>query len=51
MYSKHGYKIFFRGFSAAMFRAFPLHGIVFLGYEFALRCMNQPFHEMSVPSE
>jgi mannose/fructose/N-acetylgalactosamine-specific phosphotransferase system component IIC len=40
MYSTHGIRIFFRGFTAAMLRAFPLHGIIFLGYEFAMMMMN-----------
>jgi mannose/fructose/N-acetylgalactosamine-specific phosphotransferase system component IIC len=40
MYAAHGIRIFFRGFTAAMMRAFPLHGIVFLGYEFAMKVMS-----------
>jgi hypothetical protein len=33
IYSKEGIKGFFRGFTPAMLRAFPLHAIVFCGYE------------------
>ena len=33
IYKEHGFMIFFRGLTPALFRAFPLHAIIFLGYE------------------
>jgi solute carrier family 25 carnitine/acylcarnitine transporter 20/29 len=33
LYLEEGWRIFFRGLTPAIFRAFPLHAIVFVGYE------------------
>lgn len=33
LYAEHGPSVFFRGFVPAMFRAFPLHAVIFLSYE------------------
>jgi len=40
LYNKDGIAIFFRGFSACIARAFPLHGAVFLGYEMTMRFLQ-----------
>lgn len=33
LYKEFGIRIFFRGLTPAIFRAFPLHALIFLGYE------------------
>jgi hypothetical protein len=33
LYKDHGMSVFFRGLSPALLRAFPLHAIIFVGYE------------------
>jgi solute carrier family 25 carnitine/acylcarnitine transporter 20/29 len=41
IYRTNGIKGFFRGFTPAMFRAFPLHAIVFCGYETTLSMLQK----------
>ena len=40
IYKKNGIKGFYNGFSLGIFRAFPLHGGVFMGYEFTKNLIN-----------
>lgn len=40
IYRSEGYAAFFRGFTPAMFRAFPLHAIIFLGYESVIKFLH-----------
>ena len=40
-YLEEGARGFFRGFSPAMFRAFPLHAIIFLCYEAVMKLLKQ----------
>jgi len=37
LYAQEGFGVFFRGFSACIARAFPLHGVVFVGYEITMK--------------
>lgn len=36
LYSAHGMRVFFRGLVPALFRAFPLHAIIFVTYEMVI---------------
>lgn len=40
IYIQDGFKGFYRGFSYALMRALPLHGGVFLGYEYSKKLLN-----------
>ena len=40
IYRIDGLTGFYRGFSLAIMRALPLHGGVFLGYEYSKRCLT-----------
>lgn len=40
IYKQEGMGVFFRGLNAAVIRAFPLHGAVFLGYELSMKFMK-----------
>lgn len=40
IYKNNGYKGFYNGFSFAIIRAIPLHGGVFLGYEYSKKLFN-----------
>lgn len=37
-----GSQVFFRGLGTALIRAFPLHAIIFLGYETTMALLHQP---------
>jgi solute carrier family 25 carnitine/acylcarnitine transporter 20/29 len=39
-YRAEGIPVFFRGLSASLIRAFPLHGMVFLGYEITMKLLK-----------
>jgi len=39
LYKSHGVRIFWRGLSASLVRAFPLHGCIFVGYELTLKAL------------
>ena len=39
-FRQEGIVVFFRGISAALVRAFPLHGAVFVGYETCMKLLN-----------
>lgn len=40
-YRAEGGQVFFRGLSVSLFRAFPLHGMVFLGYETTMKFLRK----------
>ena len=40
LHGKHGVGVFFRGLSPALLRAFPLHAIIFVGYEMTMTALN-----------
>lgn len=43
-----GAPVLFRGFGASMLRAFPMHGLVFLGYETTIDLLDaRPRHSSS----
>lgn len=39
-YNKEGLGVFTRGFVVVSLRAFPINGIIFLGYEITLKLLN-----------
>jgi len=41
IYAEEGFRVFFRGFSPAMMRAFPLHAIIFVVYENTLSFLKK----------
>jgi solute carrier family 25 (mitochondrial carnitine/acylcarnitine transporter), member 20/29 len=36
LYQAHGLSVYFRGLTPALFRAFPLHAIIFVTYEIVM---------------
>lgn len=40
VFSLYGLRGFYRGYTLGIFRAMPLHGGVFLGYEFFMKCVH-----------
>jgi solute carrier family 25 carnitine/acylcarnitine transporter 20/29 len=41
LYAEYGLKVFFRGLSPALMRAFPLHSIIFAVYEVTMKLLSQ----------
>ena len=39
IFKEHGFRGFYRGFSIGCLRSIPMHGGVFLGYEFFMKMM------------
>eukprot|EP01034_Spumella_vulgaris_P041731 gene41731-51714_t len=41
LHTEYGMAVFFRGLSPAIMRAFPLHAIIFVGYEATMEWLNK----------
>jgi len=39
-YKAEGFSVFWRGLSASLLRAFPLHGTIFIGYEMTMKYLE-----------